>query len=204
MTRALHRPGSTVGATALVAGTTIGAGILALPAATAAIGFVPSSFALVVAWAYMAISGLLIAELTLNRMGETGRQDIGLLELYQSNLNPSLGIVGSAAYFFLHYAVMVAYVSQGGANLGIALTDVGFLPTEVNPLLEQVAFVTIVGSFVYAAKPKLVETTNNILVVGVVATFCGIIGFGAISPTLDLEALVAPANQHPVSSYRVC
>lgn len=68
-------------------------------------------------------------------------------------------------------------------------------------MLEPVAFVTIVDSFVYAAKAKLVETTNILLVAGVVATVCGIIGFGATSPTLDLEALVAPANHHPVISY---
>jgi tyrosine-specific transport protein len=62
----------------------------------------------------MLISGLLIAELSINRMGETGRYGVGLLELYKSNLGEKLGWVGSGAYFFLHYAVMVAYMAQGG------------------------------------------------------------------------------------------
>jgi len=192
----MHRPGSTLGATALIAGTTIGAGILALPAATAPTGFVYSSAALCLAWAYMSMSGLFLAELTLNRMGQTGRQNIGLLELYQSSLTPTLATIGSLAYFFLHYAVMVAYVSQGGHNLGCALTDLGLL-SSVPPGAEQVLFVAIVGSFVYAAKPAVVESTNNVLVVAVIATFLGIIGYGATSPDLDLGALVAMENQHP-------
>ena len=69
---ATHKRSSIIGAAALVAGTTIGAGVLALPTATAPAGFLPSSAALCVAWFYMTISGLLIAELSINRMGETG------------------------------------------------------------------------------------------------------------------------------------
>jgi hypothetical protein len=48
-----HAAGSVVGAAALVAGTTVGAGILALPTATVEAGFLPSSFAMVTAWIYM-------------------------------------------------------------------------------------------------------------------------------------------------------
>ena len=38
-----HQPGSVLGSTALVAGTTVGAGILALPTVTLPSGVVPSS-----------------------------------------------------------------------------------------------------------------------------------------------------------------
>lgn len=51
--RAEHVAGSVLGAAALVSGTTVGAGVLALPAATAAAGFLPSTFALLSAWVYM-------------------------------------------------------------------------------------------------------------------------------------------------------
>jgi hypothetical protein len=102
---ATHAAGSVLGAAALVAGTTVGAGVLALPTATAAAGFFPSSAALVLAWVYMTMSGLLISELTLNRMAETGRPGAGLLDLYASVLGKPWSWVGSTAYFFLHYAV---------------------------------------------------------------------------------------------------
>jgi hypothetical protein len=102
---ATHAAGSVLGAAALVAGTTVGAGVLALPAATVAAGFLPSAGAMIVAYVYMTMSGLLISELTLNRMVETGRPAAGLLDLYKSSLGGPTSAVGTAAYFFLHYAV---------------------------------------------------------------------------------------------------
>ena len=57
MISATYNPGSTVGAAALIAGTAIGAGILAAPAATAPAGFLPSSAALFVVWWYMVVYG---------------------------------------------------------------------------------------------------------------------------------------------------
>jgi hypothetical protein len=44
--------GSVIGAAALIAGSAIGGGILALPAATAQIGLLPATSSLVAVWAY--------------------------------------------------------------------------------------------------------------------------------------------------------
>ena len=52
----------------LTLGTTVGDGVLALPAKTLAAGFVPSSGALFLCWVYMAASGLLIAEVNVNTL----------------------------------------------------------------------------------------------------------------------------------------
>jgi hypothetical protein len=46
----VHAPGSVGGAIALVAGTTVGAGMLALPAVCETAGFVPSTTALILCW----------------------------------------------------------------------------------------------------------------------------------------------------------
>jgi hypothetical protein len=197
---ATHVSGSVVGAAALIAGTTIGAGVLALPTATAPAGFLPSSAALCVAWFYMTISGLLIAELSINRMGETGKQGVGLLEIYKSYLGDGLGSVGSGAYFFLHYAVMVAYLSQGGANLGSFLDTLGFSSITAIPGFDQILFASMVGSLIYFARDSFVEKINNVLVLGVIGTFMGIIATGA--QTADFNALVSLENQHPVSIQR--
>jgi len=206
ITRALHAPGSVAGAAALVAGTTIGAGILALPTATAPSGFLPSSTALCIAWLYMTISGLLIAELSINRIGQTGRTGVGLLELYKSSLTKELAWVGSAAYLFLHYAVMVAYISQGGAIVGTFLDEVG-IGSSISSIhgMDQLLFATFVGGMVYLGKPSEVENINNILVLGVITSFLGIIGLGV--GTADFSALVAPVNQHPelvVDAFPIC
>ena len=204
ISKALHTPGSVVGAAALVSGTTIGAGVLALPTATAPAGLLPSSGALCMAWFYMTMSSLLISELAINRMGETGNPSVGLLELYKTSLKKELGWIGSAAYLFLHYAVMVAYISQGGANLGKFLDGVGLESISSIHGLDQVIFAATLGSLVYFARPTVVENVNNTLVIGVIASFLGIIFLG--SGSADFSALVAPVNQHPVStctrSYR--
>ena len=53
---------SIVSCAALVAGTTVGAGIFALPAKTLAAGYGPSAVVLVLGWLYMLCTGLLIAD----------------------------------------------------------------------------------------------------------------------------------------------
>jgi tyrosine-specific transport protein len=188
---AQHAEGSTLGALALVAGTTIGAGVLALPSATVAAGFLPSTVALGVAWFYMTMSGLLIAELSLNRFGETGQPGIGLLSIYEDSLGKTWGRLGSASYFFLHFAVLTAYISQGGTNLEGFLASVG-VSSEIP---GQVLFAGVGAVALYTASQTLVQKVNNVLVAGVFATFLGIIAFGAGST--DFGALIDLSNQHP-------
>ena len=188
-----HVSGSVIGAAALITGTTVGAGVLALPASTASAGYLPSSLGLIVAWAFMNMSGLLIAELTLNRMVGTGRPALGLLELYKNSFgsNTSTGGVGSwatsIAYFFLHYAVLVAYLAKGGQDVAAIIPA---LPTGTGPL----AFAAMCGLPLYLAKPSLVEKINNLLVLGVATAFCSIIVIGAGS--VDFATLMGPSNQH--------
>lgn len=193
--KASHSEGSVVGAAALVAGTTIGAGVLALPTSTAAAGFLPSTAGMGIAWFYMTMSGLLIAELTLNRIGTSGRPGLGLLELYENSLGKNLGRVGSAAYFFLHYAIMVASVAQGGTNLDGFLESVGLSDIAAIPGVGEALFAGTAGAVMYFANAATIEKINKVLVFGVVASFLGIVGVG--STTADFGALIDPAAQHP-------
>ena len=57
-----RQEGSIASATALVCGTSVGAGILALPAVSVSAGCIPSSTVLFLCWLYMVSSGLLLAE----------------------------------------------------------------------------------------------------------------------------------------------
>jgi len=189
---ATHNEGSVFGAASLVAGTMVGAGILALPSATAPIGFVPSTGAMALGWVYMAMSGLLIAELSINRLGQSGKPGQGMLDLYEDALGEKWSKVGSAAYFGLHYCLLVAYIAQGGANLN---SFIGFdamgLPTGV----PQVAFAGIIASGLFLANNAAIEVANNLFVSVLGVVFLGIIGLGA--GTADFHALIDPVNQHP-------
>jgi tyrosine-specific transport protein len=187
-----HAAGSVVGAAALIAGTTVGAGVLALPAATAAAGFFPSTVAMFVAYGYMVVSGLLIAELTLNRMGTTGRPGTGLLDLYQNSLGTPVSQIGSVAYFFLHYAMMVAYIAQGGASVASLFPD---LASTLPDGAGQAAFAAICGVSLFTASTNVIQKVNNVLVLGVVGTFLAIVSSAA--GTADFSALIDSSNQHP-------
>lgn len=192
---ATHSTGSVFGAAALVAGTMVGAGILALPTATASVGFLPSTVAMGIGWFYMTMSGLLIAELSINRLGRTGKPGQGMLDLYQDSLGPNWSIIGSVAYFFLHYAVVVAYIAQGGMNLGGMLDSVGLANVAKVPGLGQILFATICASGLFLASKEEVEKVNNVLVILLAAAFTGIIGVGAQSA--DFASLFDLSNQHP-------
>merc|ERR1711971_166308 len=108
----------------------------------------------------MVISGLLIAELSINRIGETGRLGLGLLDLYKNVLGDVGNVIGSSAYFFLHYAMMFAYIAQGGSNINTVLAAAG-LPNGTG----QILFAGIMGTSLYLLKPTAIEKINNVLVV---------------------------------------
>lgn len=189
---ALHDSGSVFGGASLVAGTMVGAGILALPSATAPVGFIPSTGAMGIGWLYMTMSGLLIAELSINRLGQSGKPGQGMLDLYEDSLGNKFSKIGSFAYFGLHYCLLVAYIAQGGANLN---TFFGFDAMGLPAGFPQAAFAATIGAGLYAAKPAAIQAANNVFVSVLAVVFLGIIGLGA--STADFQALIAPVNQHP-------
>nr|GLL43286.1 uncharacterized protein LOC109193135 [Ipomoea trifida] len=67
-----REPGSLSSAIFLVAGTTIGAGILAIPAVTQESGFLASAVTCIGCWIFMVTTGLLIAEVNVKTMCELG------------------------------------------------------------------------------------------------------------------------------------
>jgi amino acid permease len=73
---AVSGPGSMWAAVGLVMGTAVGPGILSLPAAALPAGLLPSTVAIVAAWAYVIASVLLVAEATIQVMQETGAREV--------------------------------------------------------------------------------------------------------------------------------
>lgn len=108
----------------LIAGTTIGAGILALPAATLPAGFWPSSVVMIAVWLYMAASGLLIAEATIETRRQLKTTTLGFLATIEYQLGKVGAIAAGIVYIFIHYAMLVAYTARGGDILAAALQDI--------------------------------------------------------------------------------
>ncbi|XP_072975819.1 uncharacterized protein [Typha angustifolia] len=99
-----HEPGSVTSGIFLVAGTTVGAGILAIPAVTQEAGFLASALTCILCWIYMVVTGLLIAEVNVNTMCELGSGGVSLVSMAMR----TIGRVGvQAAWYVLKLKVLI-------------------------------------------------------------------------------------------------
>ncbi|WP_392532007.1 amino acid permease [Nostoc sp. C117] len=180
-----HQPGSVLGSTALIAGTTVGAGILALPAFTLPSGILPSTSALIAVWLYALVSGLLIAEVTLNAIRLEGRPSIGLLGIIEKTLGKLGARIASGAYLFMHYALLVAYITQGGEILISAISKLSGVENLLPTWVGTTTFTLIFGGIMYLGREKFIEKLNNAFVGIVIVSFLGLLllGGGQIKST---------------------
>jgi tyrosine-specific transport protein len=173
-----HQPGSVLGSTTLVAGTTVGAGILALPAVTLPSGVIPSTVLLVLVWLYTLISGLLIAEVSINTMRLEGRLSVGFLAMVENTLGKLGARIAGGAYLFMHYALLVAYVTQGGQILISALAKVGGIPEHLPGWVRTTTFTLVFGGIMYGGREKFIEKLNSAFVAIVLVSFLGLLLLG--------------------------
>ncbi|KAK4436021.1 hypothetical protein Salat_0765800 [Sesamum alatum] len=127
-----RKKGSVAGAVALIVGTSIGSGILALPYTTAPAGLLPSSISLTMCWAFLLIEALLLVEINVGRLRKmkTKAEDddddefevISIRTMAQETLGEWGGALATATYVFLGYTSMIAYSSKSGEILH-RLTD---------------------------------------------------------------------------------
>ena len=178
--------GTLLGAITLVAGTTIGAGILALPAKTFPAGFGPSALTLLGCWVYMSSSGLLLAEVNVNTLCALEKDAVSIDSMAEATLGEAGARISGAAYVFIHYALLIAYMLQGGQLLLEYLDMSGVapgLPTPVGPSL----FAALAGGAVFAGSERQIESGNNLLFGGVLVSFFALLALGV--PNVDLANL---------------
>ena len=135
--------GKFFGCVMMVAGSAIGAGILAMPMVSAFAGFTATVIVMLFLWAMMTISGLLIVEASLSLPKHACS--------FNSIAERSLGSLGKAvtwiAYLFLLYSSLIAYIS-GGSDLvfGIAKSK---LNMEIDVWMIAAVFTVLLGSAVF-------------------------------------------------------
>lgn len=173
-----HQPGSLLGSTALIAGTTIGAGILALPAVTLPSGILPSTAVIIVVWLYTLLSGLLIAEVTLNFMRLEGIPSIGFLAIVDKTLGKLGGRIAGGTYLFMHYALLVAYISKGGDILVAVLTKILGLQKLIPNWIGTISFTLLFGGILYLGKERFIQKLNSAFVAIVIISFIGLVLLG--------------------------
>jgi tyrosine-specific transport protein len=127
-----------LGCILLIVGTSIGAGMLALPIATAQLGFVGSLILLVVCWFVMTAGAFLILEVNLWLP-----QNSNLISMAKSTLGPVGQIISWVTYLLLLYSLLCAYIA-GGSDLLHHLLIGGSIPEWVSTIIFTIIFGTIV------------------------------------------------------------
>lgn len=147
-----------IGGILLVSGTTIGAGMLALPVATGFAGFLPSAALLILYWAFMVYTAFLTLEVNL---WMTSRR-ANMITMAKTTLGPWGRLVSWLLYLFLLYALTTAYLAGCGpivVDVIQSLTGV-LLPKWVGmaPLL------LVFGFFIYQGV-RSVDYLNRLLMI---------------------------------------
>lgn len=158
--------GHLVGGMLLVAGTSIGAGMLALPVVTAEGGFLPSLGIYALCWAFMTCTGLLLLEVCLKLPPQSN-----LVSMAGAYLGRPGKVFAWVLYLFLFYCLSIAYISGGG---GLLLSWTGLnVPAWIGGLL----FVGIFAPFVYVGA-RAVDRINWVLMAGLIVSYVGFIILG--------------------------
>ncbi|XP_016548032.1 tyrosine-specific transport system isoform X2 [Capsicum annuum] len=175
-----REPGSLSSAIFLVAGTTVGAGILAIPAVTQESGFLASSVICIVCWIYMVVTGLLIAEVNVKTMCVLGSGGVSLVSMARRTLGNTGVQVACWSYIFIHYALLVAYVARSSD----ILTTFSGIPLWETATLFSLLF----GGICFAGSQRTIGAVNAVLVFGIIASFTALVVVA--SGDLHWEALL--------------
>jgi tyrosine-specific transport protein len=143
-----------IGGLLLIIGTSIGAGILALPVTTAQSGFISSTLLLFFCWAIMSLSALMILEVNL-----WFPQDSNMISMAKHTLGLPGEVLAWISYLLLLYALLCAYIA-GGADVFGALLDLIGIHTP--QWLDTVLFTVILGSIVFCGI-QATDYANRIL-----------------------------------------
>lgn len=115
-----------LGSTLIIAGTAVGAGMLAMPLTSAQMGFGLTLLLLTLLWILLTFTAVLYAE-----VHQYNQNDAGIASLAEQYFGTSGRLFVNFILLFFMYAVLTAYVTGSGSLL------LGVLPTFENPDIVQ-------------------------------------------------------------------
>ncbi len=141
-----------IGATFLITGTVIGAGVLALPIVTAQLGFLFATAIMLFSWLVMTFTALLIADLSISMPVGTS-----FAHMAKKILGPIGAVISWVSFVFLMYSISVAYISAASSAFSTLLLN----------LAQQwvaIIFVVVFGLVVIVGT-RYVDWVNRLLIV---------------------------------------
>lgn len=181
-----------VGGILLIVGTSIGAGMLALPIANSPIGFFNSLLLLTFCWFVMTASALLILEVNL-----WFPRNSNLISMASATLGRSGQCIAWITYLLLLYSLLAAYIAAGSDFFGNLIHSIHF---SLPHWLITVLFTSFLGYIVFRGIHS-VDFVNRVLMTIKFAAFFLLIGF--ILPHIELNKLSSPLHTYASSSMTV-
>lgn len=158
-----------LGGIMIIAGTAIGAGMLANPTATSGVWFLGSVVVLLYVWLCMYLSGLMLLEATLHFP-----QGASFHTVVRGLLGPAWSVITGLAVAFVLYSLTYAYIFVGGGltqssllNIGGWLTD---QPLPISRELSSIVFLLVLATSVWIST-KVVDRFATLLIGGMLISF---------------------------------
>ncbi len=167
-----------VGSILLIIGTSIGAGMLALPTTTAALGFVGSTLLLITIWMITTYSAFLLLEANLWMPLNSN-----LISMARATIGPVGQLIAWVVYLLLLYSLLCAYISGGSDLLHNLLLSTGI---QLSTTLAAIVFTLLFGSVVLMGIRSVDYTNRGLMFIKFGAYFLLVI---LLTPYISLHAL---------------
>lgn len=159
---------SLLGGAMIIAGTAIGAGMLANPTSTAGVWFIGSILALIYTWFCMTTSGLMILEANLHY--PTGAS---FDTIVKDLLGKGWNLINGLSVAFVLYILTYAYITSGGGITQSLLNQFLRSPesaVEIGRTSGSLIFCVVLAVFVWFST-KAVDRFTTVLIAGMVVAF---------------------------------
>ncbi len=186
------KQGSIFGGIFLLAGSCIGAGMLAVPVLAGLAGFVPSLFMLTVAWAFMTFTALLLVEIN-----GWFKSQINIVSMCEKSFGNTGKAISWCLYLFLFYSLLTSYIAGSEKIFTSTFLSSFTIFSNFFSWILTLVFVVFFGVIVYLGT-RSVDFFNRYLMLGLILAYLGMnfLGIGKIRPDLlthiDLKYLIMP------------
>lgn len=180
-----------IGSILLIVGTSIGAGMLALPIATAQVGFMGAVLQLIFCWLIMTLSAFLILEVNLRLP-----QNSNLITMAGATIGPFGQVLSWLTYLLLLYSLLCAYIAGGSDLFHSFLKSVGF-SYSLSPTTTTILFTLILGIIVFYGIRAVDYANRGLMLIKFIAFFLLIF---LLAPHVTPEKLSAGNLQHITSA----
>lgn len=158
------------GATMMVTGCCIGAGMIGLPVMSALTGFMPSVVAMLFCYLFTTITGLLLAEATL-----WFDDNVNLPSIVEFALGKIGKVITMTLFLFLFYCLFVAFLDGGGNLFSDMLGYALHIPVRHD--IGVLSCMIFVAAIAYAGA-RATDHVNRLLLAGLVLSYLTLVIVG--------------------------